>query len=163
MMLPRQRGEPRPGRDAGHRATHSGLGAGAWPEVHETRDALAMMTADTVLQILHGQGLTWGLGAAVCAPPPAPLPPPRRNVRIGCPVCGMNVAARPSGKVFKHRAYECENNIATGWVWCPGGGVQLHPGSISVLAIPWEEHPSPQRPPHGRLPRRQPDQPDDDE
>jgi hypothetical protein len=37
----------------------------AWPTVPEVFEVLAPMAADTVLQILHGQGLAFGLGAAV--------------------------------------------------------------------------------------------------
>jgi hypothetical protein len=68
MMIPRQRGEPLPNRDTtGDRyATSAGehYGAWLWPTVDETRDVLAAMTADTVLQILRGQGISWGLGTA---------------------------------------------------------------------------------------------------
>jgi len=61
-MIPLQPGEPWPGRDddgdAGKR--------GAWliPTVDHVADAIAAMTADTVLQILRGQGVSYGLGAA---------------------------------------------------------------------------------------------------
>lgn len=36
------------------------LDSRAWPTVDELEDIIAPMTADTVLQILHGQGIYWG-------------------------------------------------------------------------------------------------------
>jgi len=142
-VIPRQRWEPQPTPDTW---------AAMWPEVEETREAVSMMTADTVLQILHGQGLTWGLGATVAgdgrqrhAPDPHqphlhPKPPDARSAytRITCPVCGMNVAARPTGWVIRHKAYELEPGKPDCWVWCPASGVQLHPGSIERLRIHWD-------------------------
>lgn len=67
-MIPRQRGEPIPRRDdsrdfdRSNSIARAGLRSGAWPTVDETADAIAMMTADTVLQILKGEGVYYGLG-----------------------------------------------------------------------------------------------------
>lgn len=75
-MIPRQHGEPiARWRDSWADRPHY-LSAGAWPTVDETADALAMMAADTVLQILHGQALSYGLGAA--SEPPVYTPDSKR-------------------------------------------------------------------------------------
>lgn len=52
-MLPRQRGEPHDRQDDWH----------SWqcPEVDHVQDVTAMMIADTILQILHGQAHAYGL------------------------------------------------------------------------------------------------------
>jgi hypothetical protein len=67
MLIPRQLGEPWPLRDRVGKFSDSDRchGEWRWPTVDETLDAIAAMRADTVLQILRGQAITYGLGAAV--------------------------------------------------------------------------------------------------
>ena len=65
-MIPRQRGEPRPQRENkfwNDNRWYWSLKSGAWPQVDETAELVAAMTADTVLQILRGHGHYYGLGA----------------------------------------------------------------------------------------------------
>ncbi len=60
MMIPRQIFEPWPQRERfGEFPGDEYLLATYWPTVTETADAVAMCTADTILQILRGDAKVW--------------------------------------------------------------------------------------------------------
>ena len=58
-MIPRQRGEP---LSRTRRPQYPRFDPHSWPTVDETAETLAMMTADTVLQVLKGEAVYFGLG-----------------------------------------------------------------------------------------------------
>lgn len=67
-MIWYQDGDPPPVWDRPHEAARLGaLATGNWPTCQELREATAHELADTVVQILCGDGITYGLGA-LCAP-----------------------------------------------------------------------------------------------
>jgi hypothetical protein len=139
-VIPRQRWEPAPGLDdwTSDYGESSSVRGGAWsiPTVDHVRDAISMMTADTVLQILRGQGITYGLGAAVGSaayvhPPGRPVGRPRGAMprrrqtprapgavdapglvhvcapRRTCVWCFQRVAVRADGTLAEHYSADC--------------------------------------------------------
>jgi len=150
-MIPRQRWEPAPGLDNWSKfETDYDGGAvryrGAWaiPTVDQVADAIAMMTADTVLQILRGQGVTYGLGAAVGSTPYAR---PAAAARPGAAAARTRAwrarqratdAARPAAAAAATPAEVVHVIPRRNCVWC-FQSVQVRPDGTLAEHWDWNE------------------------